>query len=324
MCYIKRFSKKNCPSLEQRREVANEYVSKSITKSKILKIINLNPSSFYYKKTINSDPKKGRPIRGYSINPNGTMTPDSWIVNILQNYRYNDLNFANGIGCKALHEYLKLDYQILVNHKKIYRICKENNLLLSRKKKIKKIKNLAANIEVTGPNKLWQFDIKYGFIHGENKGFYLLAFIDVFTKKVVSYHLGLNCKKEDLILTLKAALNNVADTIADKLIIRSDNGPQMTSKAFKSYVEEIEIEHEFTPIRCPNKNAYIESFFSIFEIEFLQVRYFENLKDAHNQIGEWIEWYNHRRLHSKLKYNSPEMFLKKFNNNEIQNINFSA
>lgn len=58
------------------------------------------------------------------------------------------------------------------------------------------------------------------------------------------------------------------------LTIRSDNGSQMSCNEFKEYVNPLNLTHEFTPIRCPNKNAYIESFFSIFETEFLQVRYF--------------------------------------------------
>lgn len=251
------------------------------------------------------------------------MTSDEWILKKLKEYR-EDINFQNGIGCRALHEYLELDYQITVNHKKIYRLCKENKLLLNRKKKIKKQKNVANNIGVTSPNQLWQFDIKYGFIHGESRPFYLLAFVDVFTRKVVSYHLGLNCTKESLILTLKAALNSIPESVQDNLIIRSDNGPQMSSKAFKQYVQSLDLTHEFTPIRCPNKNAFIESFFSIFEIEFLQVRYFENLKDVHQQVYNWITWYNERRLHGKLKYKSPMKFIEIFNKGAIENYKVSA
>ena len=197
-----------------------------------------------------------------------------------------------------------------VNHKKIYRLCKENQLLLKRKKKIKQIKKLASNQIVTGPNQLWQFDIKYGYIHGENRHFYFLAFVDVFTKKVMGYHLGHFCKASDLKLTLKAALNHLTEEEQSKLILRSDNGPQMSSNQFKAYVDSLELSHEFTPIRCPDKNAFVESFFSIFEIEFLQVRYFISLKEVHRQVREWVDWYNKKRLHGSLKYKSPEMFIE--------------
>lgn len=208
MCNFKRFSKKNCTSVDQRKLVASEYISRDIVKTKVLKFTGLSRSTFYYKKSELNKFKPGRPIPGYSKNTNGTLTSDEWILKKLKEYR-EDLNFQNGIGCRALHEYLELDYQITVNHKKIYRLCKENKLLLSRKKKIKKQKNVANNIVVTGSNQLWQFNIKYGFIHGESRPFYLLAFVDVFTKQLMSYHVGVNCRKEDLILTLKMALNSV-------------------------------------------------------------------------------------------------------------------
>lgn len=199
-----------------------------------------------------------------------------------------------------------------VNHKKIYRLCKENELLLKKKKKIKRPKKLASNYKVTGPNHLWQFDIKYGFIHGENRPFYFVAFVDVFTKKVMSYHLGLRCQAGDLRLALKVALSTIPEEDQKKLVIRSDNGPQMSSWHFKAYVDSLDLKHEFIPIRCPDKNAFVESFFSIFETEFLQVRYFADLAEVHRQVGEWVEWYNHKRLHGSLRYKSPEMFIELF------------
>lgn len=309
--------------MEQRRSTVNEFISQRYSASKTLSFAGLSPSTFYYKEKDEIKSSPGRPIPGYSKNKNGTLTSDSWIVGQLKTYRA-DINFQNGIGCRALHEYLELDFKITVNHKKIYRLCKENKLLLSRKKKLKKIKNVAANIVVIRPNQLWQFDIKYGYVHGENKHFYFLAFVDVFSKKIVSYHIGTTCQKEDLKLTLKMALNHLSEEEIEGLIIRSDNGPQMSSNAFKTYVDSLDLAHEFTPIRCPNKNAYIESFFSIFEIEFLQVRYFKSLKEVHRQVAEWICWYNEKRLHASLKYNSPIMFLEKFNNGNLNEFSFSA
>lgn len=297
--------------MDSRREVAHEYISRQCSKAKVLKYSSLNRSTFYYKSQQPTGLRPGRPTPGYSVNKNGTLTPDTWIIEQLKNYRAN-LNFQNGIGCKALHEYLELDYQMTVNHKKIYRLCRENDLLLQKKKKIKRIKKLASNLKITGPNQLWQFDIKYGYVHGENRPFYFVAFVDVFTKKVMSYHLGIRCQASDLRLALKVALSSVSAEDQKRLVIRSDNGPQMSSWHFKAYVDSLDLHHEFIPIRCPDKNAFVESFFSIFETEFLQVRYFGSLSEVHRQVGEWINWYNKKRLHGSLKYKSPEMFIEIF------------
>lgn len=55
----------------------------------------------------------------------------------------------------------------------------------------------------------------------------------------------------------------------------------MTSNQFNHYITTVGLEHEFIPVRTPNKNAFIESFFSIYETQFLQVRYFNSLKEAY-------------------------------------------
>ena len=85
----------------------------------------------------------------------------------------------------------------------------------------------------------------------------------------------------------------------------------MSSSEFKAYVASLSIRHEFTPISCPNKNTYIESFFSIFETQFMQVRYFTSLRDVHRQVRDWLQWYNEKRPHGSLKYLSPEAFIQK-------------
>jgi putative transposase len=131
---------------------------------------------------------------------------------------------------------------------------------------------MSINRNVTGPNQLWQFDIKYGYIHGENRHFYLLAFKDVFNKEIVGYHIGLNCKAHHLRLTFQEAVRQQGIENLSRLVIRSDNGPQMMSCQFQEHVESF-CEHEFIPAGCPNENAYIESFFSIVGTEFFQVRH---------------------------------------------------
>ena len=213
---------------------------------------------------------------------------------------------------------MRRDYGFHINGKKLYRLCKENNLLLPRnQKKIKKNRKICTNKVITAPNQLWEFDIKYGYIHGENRHFYILAFIDVFNRKQVNYHVGLSCKAHDLKFTFNEALKKENITDNKSLTIRSDNGPQMTSLMFKNYIDTLELEHEFIPPGACNKNAHIESFNSIIESDFLQVRYFKNFEDVYRQTLEWMKFYNEKRIHGSLKMMSPIDFSKKFNQGEV-------
>lgn len=251
--------------------------------------------------------KRGRPVPGYTVNPDGTLVMDATIVSVLKEYR-EQIEFTNAGGYHKLTHYLRRDYGFFVNHKKLYRLCDEHGLLLPRnKKKLKKARKLCLNRRIGAPNQLWEFDIKYGYIHGDNRFFFILVFIDVFTRKVIDYHIGLSCKAEDLRFTLDNALRRAGIDDDSGLVIRSDNGPQMSSHMFRDYIAtlNLKLDHEFIPPACSNKNAHVESFNSILETEFLQVQYFKNYGDAYEKTVKFIEHYNQRRIHGSLKMRTP-------------------
>ena len=200
------------------------------------------------------------------------------------------------------------DYGYIVNHKKVYRLCKENKLLLFKRKRKGRLSNkrLSQNRVISKPNELWELDLKYGYIHGEEKCYFMLIILDVFVRDVVNYHIGMSCTGEDLSLTLNRAIEKYKSD-ANQLVIRSDNGTQMTSKAFINNIQgyDNEVYHELIPPACPNKNAHIEAFNSILEVEFLQVRYFHNYSQAYKETVEFIHKYNTERIHGSLKMMTP-------------------
>ena len=311
----------------KRLKIAKKYIELGFCKLKTFIFCKISKSTYYHfikPKTDEIIKSIGRPIPGYSKKIDGTKTCDSTIISILKSYR-NRLNFQNSGGCKILHHYLKRDHKLIVNYKKIYRLCKKNKLLLPKnKKKIKVNRKLSKNRIINSPNKLWQFDIKTGYIHGENKYFYLLAIIDVFNKKIINYHLGYSCKAKDLKITFEEALLKENIKNLEGLAIRSDNGPQMTSYMFYRYVNDIGLEHEFIPVKTPNKNAFIESFFSIYETQFLQVRYFDSFSEVFEETVEFINYYNHERLHGSIFKLPPVEFTKKFEEGMFSGFEISA
>ncbi len=286
----------------------------------VLKCCDVSRSTYYaFLRTQNKSLKvvrSGRPIPGFSKNIDDTIILDSTVVQLIKLYR-NNINYHNAGGVKVLMHLLRRDHGFYINHKKLYRLCKINNFLLPRnRKKLKCNRKISQNRKIDRPNKLWQFDIKTDYIHGENKYFYFLAIKDVFNKKIVGQHIGYSCKAADLKFTVEEAIRRQGANI-NELTLRSDNGPQMTSNQFKEYVESIGLSHEFIPPRCPNKNAFIESFFSIFETQFLQVRYFKNLKQVYEQTEEFIKFYNNERLHGSLKFKTPNEFDNLFKLGEV-------
>lgn len=275
------------------------------------------PASTYYDFCKRKDgnaarpsPKRGRAKR--------FPLQDQLIIKIVNHLRENQFMQTEG-GYRKLSLYLKRDYKIICNHKRMYRICKENGLLLPKVKKRRvRLRKICTSKKITRPNKLWEFDIKYGYIHGENRFYFLCAFIDVFTRDIIDYHIGLRCTAEDILRTLKLALIKENITTEHHLVIRSDNGPQMTSKLFEKTISKLPPEHEFIPIRTPNLNAHIESFFSQVETNVMAAEYFYSFRQAYKRVMEFIDYYRSWRIHGSLKM-APKEFRSKQNELKLEN-----
>ena len=279
--------------------------------TKIIRFAGIKSSTWYKRQQGPSEDgrknNKGRPCPGFSFGLSGEIVLDSAIVSALKSLRKRKY-YSNAGGYRKLSKVLRREFSFVVNRKKVYRLCKEHELLLPKKKKRKRQgKKRCSNEKVTGPNQLWQFDIKYGYIDGENRFFFLMAFIDTFKKKIVGYHVGTSCKAQDMVFALDWVIRVEAPDLK-KLRIRSDNGTQMTSNKFKNYIDFRNVEHEFRAPSSPNQNAYIESFFSIVETELLQHSYFETFGDAYKEVVEFMRHYHRDRLHGSLNYLSPVEF----------------
>lgn len=297
--------------MAERIEVVHLFLTPQVCLYKLLKYSGVARSTWYYsiknksfdKRSLN----KGRTAPGFTVNRDGVIIKDDNIIDLLREYR-SRIEFKNGGGYTKLTHYLKRDCGFYINKKKIYRICKNNGILLKQRRKIKRSwRRISVNQIITRPNKLWEFDLKYGQVHGENRFFFILAFVDVYSRKVVGNYTGSSCKSGDLKFTLLQSIINEDITNEDDLIIRSDNGSQMSSLDFHKYLEKLEIKlsHEFIPPATPNKNAHVESFFSILENEFIQTRYFNNLSEAYVQTQSFINFYNEKRIHGSLKFRTP-------------------
>jgi putative transposase len=306
--------------VEQRKATVLEFKRKTKL-NKLCRYAEISRSCIYIKQKIQIIRSQGRPVPGFSINRDGEVIEDKKIITILKEYRA-ELEFANGGGARKLTHYLAIEKRIYINHKKIYRLCNENNLLLFKhgikNKKLFK-KNICNQSDITSPNQLWQFDLKYIWIHGENRWCFFLGFIDVYTKKITGWYVGKTCKAGDLVFTLNQAIKSEDINSDHPLTIRSDNGPQMSSNKFYFYLKNLEkkLTHEFIPPRSPDKNAFIESFNSILETEVLKVQYFRNFEEVYASMVRFINFYNNRRIHGSIGNLSPKMYIEKLNNREI-------
>lgn len=218
----------------------------------------------------------------------------------------------NAYGYRKLAICLRRQYNLVINKKKVYRLCKELDILAPQRRiKVKHPRRLAANRRITATNQLWEIDIKYGYIAREDRFFYLMCFIDVYDRMIVDYHLGLSCEGKHAAQILQRALwkQHLFETNC-RPVIRSDNGPQFISHVFEEACIKFSVEHERIPPKTPNKNAHIESFHAVLEAECLSRHEFSSYQEAYQFVIEYIQFYNERRIHGSLYDYAPCEFRK--------------
>lgn len=289
-----------------------KWIQKGYPVKTVCRICEVPRSTYYYhiKHPVRRQPKStGRPIPGFSFNRKGRKVSDTQIKRFLMQLIQGE---NSAFGYRKLTVLLRRKHKLIINKKKVYRLCKELQILHPQRE-IKKHppKQIAKNRVVTGPNQLWQMDIKYGYIAGKRRHFYLASIIDVFDRSIVAYHRGKSCHKTDVTHTLqKAIMKRGVNPLTQKLIIRTDNGPQFKSKEFNVYCERMNVEHERIPNKTPNMNAYIESFHSILEKECYLRHCFESFEQAFAEVDRFIRYYNNRRIHGSLQDWPPKNYLK--------------
>ncbi len=216
-------------------------------------------------------------------------------------------------GYRKLTVWLRREHQLQINKKSVYRLLQEAGLLQGRRFPTaanRPTRHLARNRVVTGPNQLWETDLKYGYVAGVDRFFYLCSVIDVFDRSILGYHIGWTCTAEQALRALDAAVESRrADwNPGSAPVIRTDNGPQFTSHAWAQGVTALGIAHERIPNATPNKNAHIESWHSILERDCLGNQIFATLAEVYEALAAWITYYNERRMHGSLHDWPPAQF----------------
>jgi transposase InsO family protein len=138
--------------------------------------------------------------------------------------------------------------------------------------------------------------LKYGNTH-----FYLATVIDLATRMVVGFCIGKRMTVDIVINALVMA--KMSGLVALNAIFHSDRGSQYTSLALRRFCDLIEIRLSVGRTGSCHDNAVAESFFSIIKREVGEK--YVSYEEGVAMLTEWIKYYNNKRPHSTLGYNSP-------------------
>ena len=222
-------------------------------------------------------------------------------------------------GYRRIWAHLKYVDGLEVNKKRIFRLMQSNELLVKPDTRLKAIRTPGrSKPRPTRPCEWWGIDMTKVMVEGFG-WMYIVVVLDWYTKKIVGYYAGIECRSRHWLEALNNAVNaEFPDGVKEReLSLMSDNGSQPTSVTFMKSCREMGIKQAFTSYGNPKGNADTERVFRTMKEELLRLREWHSPFELVDSLGKWVENYDRSYLHSSLGYKSPTQFEKEYQNRQI-------
>jgi len=206
-------------------------------------------------------------------------------------------------GYRRVHDLLRRDFPG-VNHKRVYRLYREADLAVRKRKKAKRPVNERVPLQLAKTiNEVWSMDFVSDSLSNGRRLKYLTV-TDDFSHECVdlTVDFGISGEYVTRLLDRAAVFRGYPNTV------RTDNGPEFTSRVFMAWAQTHGIRHILIQPGRPMQNGYIESFNGKFRDEHLNESWFETLQQARNAAAIWKQDYNQVRPHSSVGRIPPAEF----------------
>jgi transposase InsO family protein len=233
--------------------------------------------------------------------------------------KIHHLALANGPhrGYRLITWQLKHQQGLTVNHKRVLRLMRQDNLLCLRKRAFVPattdsrhrwpvVPNLAGDMLLSGLDQLWVADITY--IRLQQEFAYLAVILDAFSRRLIGWamadHLQASLATEALERAIEARKPRPYS-----LIHHSDRGVQYACSEYSELLAAYKITASMSRVGSPYDNAKAERFMRTLKTEQVDGTLYRDLAHARADIGRFIDQvYNVQRLHTALDYRSPVQF----------------
>jgi putative transposase len=218
------------------------------------------------------------------------------------------------IGCRKLHFLLKeelIDYGIEIGRDYFFAVMSRKGLLVERKRgrarttdsrhSLPVFRNLLQAMSVSGPNQAWVSDLTY--VRTQEGFLYAALITDVFSRKIVGWHIGDSLEAVGCLKALEKALKELP---SDKHPVHhSDRGCQYCCHEYVNCLRARGLGISMTEVSHCYENAMAERVNGILKQEYEMDRDFCSKEQATKAFKQAVWLYNHRRPHTSLGYAFP-------------------
>lgn len=283
-------------------------MGQGLTRDKALSVLQLSHHQYYYKQKNNRPGKKPTQTTMQTLNGNLVEQSDKEVIRQIEQVRKDpDTYYGYRRMCAAL-----MIMGFFINHKKVYRLMKQNHMLAQRHKRKDKAFAQYRIVIPQGPLEVIEMDIKYVWIANTRSHANILTILDTFTRFVLHWQAGFWMKSTQIKHAWEKLITDhlqPADLLnrGIHVEIRNDNGPQFAAKVIQEFFEKNHLNQVFTHPYTPQENGHIESFHSILS-NALGNHAFWDLEHLIARLTIFYEKYNNVRLHGSIANLTPALF----------------
>lgn len=238
---------------------------------------------------------------GIYYSPKAAENNDAIIMNEIREI-YQKYPFY---GYRRIHvELAKIGFHI--NHKRVQRLLSTAGIKAIYPGKKTTVRNpdhktypyLLRHLKIERPDQVWQVDITY--IKTRHGFVYLVALIDVFSRKIMGWALSTFLDTNSCLQALQNALQQGIPEI-----INSDQGCQFTSSMWTNILKEKNIKISMDGKGRWADNVFVERLWRSVKYESVYLQSFDTVKQARDALSEYLDFYNYLRPHQALNYHTP-------------------
>lgn len=142
------------------------------------------------------------------------------------------------------------------------------------------------------------------YLKAGKKWHYICLILDLFNREIIGY----SCGEQKNSVLVKKAFSKISYSLTDVQVFHTDRGKEFDNLEIEKVLQAFGIRRSLSKKGCPYDNAVAESTYKSVKIECVYRSQFQTLTQLELELFDYVNWWNHLRLHGTLDYETPIRF----------------